>query len=190
MDSPNTVCPGCKRPFKPGGYANHLKFSHDPRCRSIRSSYLQTSLNPPISPSSNFPTPGPPPAPESPDVEMMDIDDDPGQLVGPSLIPPSFSQTIETSQPDTVGHQPHPSELPAGNSHHPSHLSHGVIVVDSDTDSDLSDDDYRDRVSHRRRTSSVGSGSSNQSAAGTFIRLCAMSLTLTKSARWPGPDGP
>lgn len=181
MDSLNTICPGCERPFKPGGYANHLKFSHDPRCRSIRSSYLRTSLNPPT-PSSHFPTPGPPPAPESPDVEMMDIGDDLGQLPGPSLIPRSPSQTIETSQPDAIGHKPRPSESPVGNSHHPSRPSHGVIIVDSDTDSDLSDDDC-DRMSHRRQTSSIGSGGSNQSAAGTFVRFYTTSLMLTKSTR-------
>ena len=183
MDSPNTVCPGCERPFKPGGYANHLKFSHDPRCQSIRSSYLWTPLNPPT-PSSHFPTPGPPPAPESPDVEMMDISDDLGQLPGPGSIPHSPNQTIEASRLDTLGHKPCPSKSPIGNSHRPSRPSHGVIIADSDTDSDLSDDDCCDHMSHRYRTpESVGSGGPNQSTTGTFFRLCTMSLMLTEGTR-------
>ena len=35
MNTTGDICPGCEREFAPGGYSNHFRFSHDPRCGSL-----------------------------------------------------------------------------------------------------------------------------------------------------------
>lgn len=36
MSTATDTCPGCSREFAPGGFSNHLRYSHDPRCISAR----------------------------------------------------------------------------------------------------------------------------------------------------------
>ena len=196
------VCPGCQRSFQPGGYANHLRFSHDPRCRSIRSSLLQTSPDVLLPSHSHPPIPGPPPVPEpqaSPDVEMMDIDNDLEPPVDPGSDLPSFgpmtpaNQAGEWDEVQPSELDPIPNGFPATD---PCRPPRGVVVVDSETDSDLSDDDdCGNRPSHRDRQISppglTDNGSPTQTTAtrtpGMFVRLFSIPLILMVNTSQPKP---
>lgn len=40
MSTAKDSCAGCGRAFAPGGYMNHLRFSHDPHCGSLRNGLM------------------------------------------------------------------------------------------------------------------------------------------------------
>ena len=176
---PMYICPGCQQHFQPGGYANHLRFSHDLRCRSVRSSLLRTSSNSSYLP----PTPGPSPAPEPSDVEMMNVNDEQNPPASHTLDPPLPDQTTLANRPDRwedaqPGPESNPNELPTTGPHRPSR---NAIVIDSDIESDAeSDDDGCDRSSHRNeqtsRPSLVDNETSDQAAAVQTARTFAKPL--------------
>ena len=70
MSSATDTCPGCGRSFAPGGYANHLRLSHDPRCGSLRNGLVYRYTGSPV----NLPV-GSQPAPRftTPDPSILDV---------------------------------------------------------------------------------------------------------------------
>lgn len=89
MSAARDTCPGCGRKFSPAGFSNHLRFSHDPRCSSLRGTLLPRytiSFNPP---------PNPPGAPSTaaPDVQMLDISNQELELQPDTFPSPSHSPT-------------------------------------------------------------------------------------------------
>jgi len=182
MSAPTSVCPGCQKQFQPGGYANHLRLSHDIRCRSIRSSQLRTAFN-------RFHPPSPAPASRSPpvalepptlDIEMIDISDELDQLSGRGLNPPPPNRTTLANQLNGwEGTQSRPEldadELPAMGPHRPS-LGTIIISPESDVDSDESDDDdNHDRLSRRNlQASSPGLVDSENSEQATAVETASM----------------
>ena len=145
------LCPGCGRYFLPGGYTNHLKLTHDPRCKSIQNSVFRSSssapsqnlgLTPTPRPSPTLsPMPGPSSTPEllDFDVEMVDIaSESQDHLTTHSNVnPPSPSQSVGDSG-DNIDGEGAPDEL-FGTP--PNFLSSVPIIIGSDMDSDLSDED-------------------------------------------------
>ena len=191
--APSTqICPGCRQNFQPGGYANHLRLSLDPHCRSVRSSFLQTSSDVLPSSSSGPPTPIPPLS--SPDIEMMDISNEPEPPAGADPDIPSPNPTTLMNRLDGLDEiQPELDELLTGG---PCCLLGGdAIITDSDTDSEISDDDGYDRLSHQDRQpsppSSVDGGNSIDATATQTASMCtnlfSMSLALTRNERKPEP---
>ena len=188
MGPSTQICPGCQQHFRPGGYANHLRFSRNPRCRAVRSSQLQTSSNALLTSCSDRPAHGPSPTPEplSPDVEMVDIGDEPGPLTGSDSNPPPDRTTL-TDQLDEWD-QLEPAHEHDGLSHC---LSPNAIVIDSDTDSDGSVDENFDRPLHRDNQTppptlvddrDSGCATATQTT-GTFVKLFSVLLTLTRNVR-------
>jgi len=188
------VCPGCQQHFQPGGYANHLRLSHDLRCRSVRNSVLRM---PPdlIRPPSPPPAPGSPPTLESLDIEMVDVSDEPNSPAGHTLDPPPPGQTtssaneLDRQEGAQLGPEPHPNEFPTMGPRRPSH---STVIIDSDVESDAeSDDDGCDHPSHRNQHTSrpglVDSENSDQAAAvqtaRTFAKLFNTVLVLTGNTR-------
>ena len=142
--------------------------------------------------------PGPPLSsePSSPDIEMMDITDELEPPAGAdSDLPPPDTTTL-TNQLDGLDETqaefvPELDELLTGG---PCNLSADAIVINSDTDSDISDDDGYDRLSHQdqqdQQLSPPGSvdGRNSDNATPTqtasmFTNLFGMSLTLTGNVR-------
>lgn len=136
-------CPGCQQHFRPGGYTNHLKLTHDPRCKSIRNSVFQRTsgtvphhsdhiltASPSVGPSP--PTREPSHVSDNPDsdMEMLDVEDENHHLPPTDTdIDPLLGQSV------------------SANNHHtlPDVILHSLplvpIVIGSDMDSDSSDDD-------------------------------------------------
>ena len=159
MSSATDTCPGCGRTFAPGGYANHLRLSQDPRCGSLRDGlvyrYTSSLVNPPI---------GLQPTPQStiPDVTMLDVsNEEPPPHSNPF---PSTSQAVNDmsmdddnggdgntestgSTTDSEDDENRRLEDGAGDInlslrtifHRPSELV--IATTDSDTDSETSDEE-------------------------------------------------
>ena len=106
------ICPGCGRYFLPGGYANHLRLTGDPCCKSVCDSFFQTPLyhsgfTTTLGPSHTSPsaTLGPSHISESldPDIEMMDVGSENDDLLpmDPDTDPLLPSQPIRANNDST-----------------------------------------------------------------------------------------
>ena len=152
MQQAGYLCHGCGVYFRPGGYANHLKQSRDPRCMSVRDSVFQPTFSDTsshhleriLTPERSA-TP-PPPIPEhlytseaaDLDIEMSDIGSQSQDFppINNDMNPPSPDQVVSANghSADGLGCL---NELMETIPQRP--LS--PIIIDSDMDSDLSDDD-------------------------------------------------
>lgn len=81
MNTAKDTCLGCGREFFPGGYINHLRLSHDPRCGS-----LQNGLTPRYT-LNTFASSSSPHWPTSPDIPVLDISNQSDIFSSPSRGP-------------------------------------------------------------------------------------------------------
>ena len=131
MDSAMDMCPGCGQMFAPGGFSNHLRFSHNPHCRTI-----QGNLQPRY-PSLATSIPIPTPQPWSPalDVEMVDLNGaGSGEILDSHPLNDVAAPCSEVNPPSPI--QDNLQQLLSTPIHPPGGE---IIILDSDSDDDEED---------------------------------------------------
>lgn len=170
-------CPGCQQYFRPRGYANHLKLTRDPRCKSIRNSVFRLTSGMVSHRSDHIPAAGPSISPSPPtrqpsrmfnnldsDTEMPDIEDE-------DWYPPPMEIDINPLSGRSAGTNGHTTSRQDGVYQLPNTITPPVpsvpIVIDSDdSDSSDNDDDNIEETAHQSNQDSTPPCS-------RFSRFCA-----------------